>query len=73
MLGMTDRALDAVDRAHENRESFMCGLGIEGLFPLTHARRTERFRALMGKLRIGPHDVTRQRALLTAHEASRRS
>jgi serine/threonine-protein kinase len=75
-LGDVDGALEALERASQLHAPFINGLALEGWLPLRRSRQTPRFRILLDRLGLRPHDVAGQRALLEAAEpesADRRS
>ena len=63
-LGRVDEAIDALETAFERHEPFAYAIGLEGWLLLSNARATLRFRELMKRNGIVPHDVARQRVLL---------
>jgi tetratricopeptide (TPR) repeat protein len=65
-LGMTEAALDALERAASSHEPFVFGLNLEGWMPFANSRQHPRFRRILRDLRLRPHDVEGQRRLLLA-------
>jgi len=65
-LGMPEAAIDALENGYAHREPFIWALSLEGWLTFASSRAHPRFQQLLRKMNAVPHDIPRQRALLSA-------